>query len=360
MPLPSSGRKRSLGFVLFLFVSIIVLVATIGWLITFDWRVLRPSVTAKIGTVETAYSAIGIALREEVVLNAPLSGQVDQLVSEGVRVPANTVIAIINDNDYVKLLTREQNLLQRRLDDILTRNPLNKPTEINDAEAANALAAEEKTIRQRLAEIAEELKACRIEIVTPTAGEVAYYVDGLESPGPLVAIDNLLKLPQPLASFPRVPTKPLPTLHKRMIEAGKPLAKVIDTLQFWVVADLPSEASVSVGQKIKVGFVGDGRELLDAKVEKVVAAHPEFLRVVLLFQDYQPFFSKQRWTELKVVTQYHEGVRIPVRALKQTNSGYQVNVKGFGGVVAKPVRVISQDAEYAIVDGLAVGTRVIL
>src|SRR5690606_19158692 len=172
-PLPSSGRKRSLGFVLFLFVSIIVLVATIGWLITFDWRVLRPSVTAKIGTVETAYSAIGIALREEVVLNAPLSGQVDQLVSEGVRVPANKVIAIINDNDYVKLLTREQNLLQRRLDDILTRNPLNKPTEINDAEAANALAAEEKTIRQRLAEIAEELKACRIEIVTPTAGEVA-------------------------------------------------------------------------------------------------------------------------------------------------------------------------------------------
>ncbi|GEM_PF-5450576 len=360
MPLPRSSIKRSPGFVLLTFVSlIIVLVATIGWLITQDWRILRPSVSAKIGTVETTYSAIGIALREEVVLNSPIGGQVDQLVSEGVRVPANKVVAIVTDNEYARFLAREQDLLQRRLEDILTRNPLNKPTGTNQATIPNAMADEEEAIRKRLAEIADELKACRIEIVASTAGEVAFYVDGLESPGPMVAIDNLLKMPQPLASFPKVPKKPLQTMRNRVVEADKPLVKIIDTLQFWVVADLPIDAKVSVGKKIKVGFAEAGRELWDAKVEKL-AAYPDFLRVALFIPDYQPFFSKQRWSELTVVTEYHEGIRVPVRALKPTNTGYQVYVKGFGGVVSKPVRVIVKDAENAIVDGLAEGTRVIL
>ncbi|MBO8125925.1 MAG: hypothetical protein H0Z38_01670 [Firmicutes bacterium] len=353
-PKKPSLKRRRVRALIGLAVALVFIIALVGWGVTLDWRALKPSVPARYGRVETAYSGTALALRKEQVVYSPLTGEVDQYVSEGTRVPAGKVVVKVTDEAARSTLISERESLERRLIDLSSRNPFNK-TDLVSQE----LSPEEKAVREELEKVTRELESCQAEVVSPIAGIIAYRIDGLESPGPEVAISNLLNLEKELSTFPQIPARTTPTVRHRQVQLDKPLFKVVDSLQFWVVADLPPGVELTRGQRVQVRFFERPNRRIAAEVRQVVS-NPEYTRVVLFFQDYQDFFTEMRWTEVTVITSYHEGVIVPVEALHQEDGVCGVYVKGIGGVVFKPVEVIGQDQESAVVDGLAEGSRVIL
>lgn len=351
----SRYKRRRITLVLAFPFFLILAVSLVGWGISADWKAFKPITIAQFGTVETKVNGVGLALRNERVQIAPLGGQVEQYISEGTRVPAGKVVVKVTDRGSQTELSQELESLERRMGDIAVRNPFNQ-----DPTDQSALAtAEARQVEERLKQIREELAETQKDIDTPIAGTVSYYTDGLEEPEPRAAVENLLKMDYPLADFPREPRAASPTLPSREVEQGKPVFKVVDNLQFWIVADLPPQTEVSKGKRVSLRLSAKPDELLEARVEQVVAKE-DYTRVVLFFPDFKPFFTTLRWLDLEVILSQIQGIVLPLNAIVNEGGKQGVYLEAAGGPIFKPVEIIGADEERVVVQGLAEGVKVIL
>lgn len=348
-------RKRLRQLVLWLkvLVALLLTAALVGWGFSLDWKVFKPATKAKTGVLEETVQGLGFCLRQESVVFSPLSGSVDQYVSEGVRVPTGKVVAVVTDEITRTALARERELLVRRQADLATRNPLNlgnvsKP----------GVTIEAQTVADMLNQVDLEYIQCQREIRASTAGIVSYFIDGLEETPLPVALKNLADLEYPLSSFPRLPREPVPTLRNWKIEKNQPLLKIVDNLQFWVVLDLPVDIRVEEGSWVQVRFVQEPNILIKARINKVVNKN-DFTRLLLSIADYQDFFTTLRWVNLEVVLARYQGIILPNQALVKENGTNGVYVRGFGGVVFKPVTILGYVGDQVVVQGLAEGSKVI-
>ena len=347
-------RRRQLVLWLKVLVALILTAALIGWGLSLNWKVFKPATKAKTGVLEETVGGLGFCLRQESVVLSPLSGAVDQYVSEGVRVPAGKVVAVVTDELTRTALARERELLLRRQADLDTRNPLN-PGYISDGPG---VITEAQTVTNMLTQVDQEYAKCQKEIRASTAGIVSYFIDGLEDTPLPVALNNLADLEYPLSSFPRLPREPVPTLRNWRIEKNQPLLKIVDNLQFWVVLDLPADSRLEEGSWVQVRFDQEPNILIKARVNKVVS-QDDFTRVILFIADYRDFFTTLRWVDLEVVLARHQGIILSDKALVKENGTNGVYVRGFGGAIFKPVTILGYIGEQVVVQGLAEGSKVI-
>ncbi|CEO87487.1 HlyD family efflux transporter periplasmic adaptor subunit [Syntrophaceticus schinkii] len=298
------NKVKSLAGRLILFFVIFLVVLWLG-LQAFNFCVFHAIRTAdaQMGELVITTDARGALLFQEEVISAPVSGKLEPLVTEGMRVSIGTVVARME--------------------------PLTGP----------------------------DGKKGSMEINSPSTGIVCYHLDGWEgvydrlsweSSDPSVLFQNLTKESKPDDEVSQ----------KEEFNRGDPVCKIIDNLvnPYLIIRfDSLNCPQVKNGERLQLTWEkegkGEGRVLSLINKEENKYAFIELERM-------RPF-PCQHLLELEVRCKKGEGIIIPESALISENNQSGVYVMSVLGPVFKKVDVVAAQNGQAAVQGISPGAEVV-
>ncbi|MEW6229849.1 MAG: HlyD family efflux transporter periplasmic adaptor subunit, partial [Bacillota bacterium] len=147
------------------------------------------------------------------------------------------------------------------------------------------------------------------------------------------------------------------------VDAGKPIFRLIDNYRLFVLvfprADQAAELDSSRGLRARFASVPGGPSLT-SKVFYTHEAAPDGKRAVLLeISGFPEDLYYGRCVRLNIIGRTVSGLLIPKRSVVHAGEGDIVYVPVNLGVVRRSVSVKAADAEWAVVEGLREGQRVV-
>lgn len=176
-------------------------------------------------------------------------------------------------------------------------------------------------------------------------GIVSYYIDGYESEFTPENMALLNKKKVQSMSFDEVQN-----LARNTTLAKEPLFKIVDNKIWYVVFWVPQEDIVKY-EKGKSVFINLPLGQVEGKVYDIIDDNEELL-VILEFNRYYEEFAQIRKIEAEVVTSDYTGLMIRNESITSNNGQPGVYVKAKSGeFVFKPVKIITNDGEWSLVEG---------
>ncbi len=338
---------------------------------------------AEYGSISILEKASGIVVRNETVINSPISGYVTYIIKENIRVPVNTKVlemksGRIDDssieryneiNERLQALDQIGSLAQAALDDSVIRAGLYNISilidqgnlaavyrekerlsrEISYNTAANTTQAE----REELISEKEELESIieggiRAEF-SPFSGIPVHTMDGYEG---MFCPENMHEIIPSMVQPENIRKADL----SKEIKAGEPVLKIVDNHEWYIVCDMSGEFAEGIkqGSRVSLELLGPENITVGARV-KGLHEQEEGFRVVFASGDYFPGVYEKRTVDLNVVKEKHSGCMIPVEALIEKDGEYQVQVLEAEKIVNKRVRVKGNDGVNAVVESTGTG-----
>ncbi|MFZ5924279.1 MAG: HlyD family efflux transporter periplasmic adaptor subunit [Bacillota bacterium] len=358
------------------------------------------------GTVEQALELDGIVVRDEKVFVTPVSGTVKLVASEGEKVRVGSIIAEVAEEQArlrVELplkkareeLAKLDAYARGRLDQLgkevaacrlnveNEKRALARARSSGDAqgvrEHTSALAEAKKALDTAVQELEREKKALEIkgqsfadkvkqceatyrrvvfQLRAESPGVVSFELDGLEH----VLSPRTCKDLGPDEARSLVPS-PGRIQAGAGVDAGQPIFRLIDNYRLFVLvfprADQVAELDSSRGLRVRFASVPGGPSLA-SKVFYTREAAPDGERAMLLeISGFPEDLYYRRRIRLNIIGKTVSGLVIPRRSVVHTGEGDIVYVPVNLGVVRRPVSVKAADAEWAVVEGLREGQRVV-
>jgi putative membrane fusion protein len=183
------------------------------------------------------------------------------------------------------------------------------------------------------------------DYISDFKGVVSYYIDGYESEFTPENMALLNKKKVQNMSFDEVQN-----LARKNTLAKEPLYKIVDNKSWYVVFWVAQEDIVKY-EKGKTVAINLPLGQVEGKVYDIIDDNTEWL-VILEFNRYYEEFAQIRKIEAEVVTSDYTGLMIRNESITSKNGQPGVYVKAKSGeYVFKPVKIITNDGEWSLVEG---------
>ena len=182
------------------------------------------------------------------------------------------------------------------------------------------------------------------DYISDFKGVVSYYIDGYESEFTPENMALLNKKKVQNMSFDEVQNL------ARACFSKEPLYKIVDNKSWYVVFWVAQEDIVKY-EKGKTVAINLPLGQVEGKVYDIIDDNTEWL-VILEFNRYYEEFAQIRKIEAEVVTSDYTGLMIRNESITSKNGQPGVYVKAKSGeYVFKPVKIITNDGEWSLVEG---------
>lgn len=361
---------------------------------------------ARSGTVQRIYRGEAAILRHEVVLRAPLPGQVHLVAADGqlVRVGA-PLLEVVNEDSHRaaqgQVAEREEELktfeagpgqklkslyrarqeaeglalaafTQLKKDLVAARFfPLDgeKPGEavlatfwdkVNSLQEINAqitqLEKEREKLVKELEKSRELLKLATNTLQSPAAGLLSFQLDGLED------LFDPERDNQTASQLLGSEARPRALTEGQQVRGGERVAKVVDPDSFFLALPVPPEEArhFVTGRTVKVRWPELFPREVPARVVNAPAAGKGYSLVRLAVDQYVPPLVGRRKATLEVITEEFSGQVLPRQALVKKDDQFGVYVLTKTATLKfTPVKVVGDNGSQVAVEGLPEGTQVV-
>lgn len=322
--------------------------------------------------IEKEYKTL--ILRNELVVDTAIAGQITYFTSEGSVVTKNDQVAeIFNDgstSEIVEATERELNRKQIEFDynslaydieNIKNQILFNLHNQNFDAissykrdlilkfERLDKLQSENKFLSNRIASYSQQtigegklLEGQKKAILAPASGILTYKLDGYES---FITIDNLYNINYEEISKVDIHAT---SIIKESTSQDGTLFKIVDNATYYLVAIIPNE-EVETYKNVQKITVEIGSEKLSGEVYDVFTDDQKAVVAIRMNEVFDGFYN-QRWVDANVIRENYRGLKVYVDSI--------VNIEGQLGVYVVendrrlkfvPIKVLGYDDENAII-----------
>ncbi len=331
------------------------------------------------GDIMIAEKALGVIVRDEKVINAPISGDVTYIVNENVRIPVNTKLFEIKDCKITSGLTEQYNKINERLEALQSlEDNRTFPVEINETvndilsnivflldsgNLSTVYYEKERLTRQINYSLAATItqpekgelirKKDELDMIiedgvknekAPFSGVPVYSLDGYEeilSPGNINEIIQLKDI--------RGKAKAIDLA--KGVKAGEPVMKVVNNHLWYLICNLSEDfvTGLNQGSIVTLDIIGEESNSIRAKVDRINTQDKD-IYVVFQSRDFFPGLYERRNVELMVVRGKYSGLIVPLSSIMKNDDGYAVEVLDADKTIAKKVTIKGHDGTNAVVE----------
>ena len=402
---PEKVQKTLLKWVLVVLVGVAVYTLCL-LLMPENIGTFKPTVAARLGSVEAYLSVTGAIVRDERVVITPVSGIVNYLVDDMSKVAPNTPVVQITDSEVLKTVKpnvdkfkEEINsfIRQCELDKIAANNTLNDVrTQIsskksqrraflnnNDAKGVNRMDQDIETLTAKEKDLLNEIKSLEEEIAsssemlkdavrtvessvgtglasikTFSSSIVSRSLDGLESvlrPGnpELLEVD-----------YEKLQANPYEVKDNDSVAAGQAVFKEIQNFktQVLVRAKFDRYDPPVKGAKIGMRFPKFATEVVQCVVEDVRCVDEEenIWAIFVTLDRFATSLTSVRFTDVDVVLSTTEGMIIPKSCVTEKDGQTGVYALKKNDFVFTTVEVLNGNDEEVAVKGVKEGDKLLL
>ncbi len=322
--------------------------------------------------IEKEYKTL--ILRNELVVDTAIAGQITYFTSEGSAVTKNDQVAeIFNDgstSEIVEATERELNRKQIEFDynslaydieNIKNQILFNLHNQNFDAissykrdlilkfERLDKLQSENKFLSNRIASYSQQtigegklLEGQKKAIRAPASGILTYKLDGYES---FITIDNLYNINYEEIS--KVDINATSIIKENTSQDGT-LFKIVDNATYYLVAIIPNE-EIETYKNVQKISVEIGSEKLSGEVYDVFTDEQQAVVAIRMNEVFDGFYNR-RWVDANVIRENYRGLKVYVDSI--------INIEGQLGVYVVeidrhlkfvPIKVLGYDDENAII-----------
>ncbi len=312
------------------------------------------------GMEEDLIKTVGYIFRDSTVITAPDSGYLSCEVAEDSRVKIGETVASVYKNEINyranselraidEKISRLSNNLQER--DTVGNDPVRIEQSIsNELRKVHALSytgdaksvyeicddvntlitkkriisgeaqaddnKELETLKAQKTQIEQNNNVDRTLVHTPVAGAFTAVVDGMEEALSIARITDIT--PTYLKELDRHKTD---NLVKDKVNAGDPIGKVVNNFS-WSLAVTVSEdeaRQMKVGDEVGIRFTSVGGDAVSGKITRISGIEDRKAAVVISSNKYIDSVYSTSKTEVEIVRNSYEGLRIPAKSIRIIN-----------------------------------------
>lgn len=191
------------------------------------------------------------------------------------------------------------------------------------------------------------------EIYAFTSGVISFHYDHFE---------NYFTLPLNLMLYRNLYAE-LPTVTHQIEEGqhiapGEVLFRMVNNYNFYCVFKYPQdELLIAEGRKIEVVFPDLSAKTYSAQV---ISFDRQSNLMLLRFDFFYNDFLTERQQEIEIIKARYQGAVIPLTAIDNVNGISGVWVFNRGENTFRPIEVIGDNGEQAVIKGVAIGDQILL
>ena len=338
------------------------------------------------GTIEKGFLADALIIKNETIVTSPAAGSLELLVDSGERVRVGTPLFIIATDEAQKLaLEKEIAELEQQIAELLdsekpsmslsvltksiedTTNRLKEVVDKGELEKARALRdelarfteekrkykAQEATsinaLEKSLTDLKRKLTEIDVMVSAPVSGIVSFNIDGYEN---LLTYEDAKVITPSQTEAIKADNKNTPPPLKAKV--GKQLLKIIDNFSWHLILDIEEDMRKGWYYNINLADTGERvrAKLVDFNEDKTVGTF--YIGI-----DLKDLIDSRKVT-VEVFTQTHTGKLIPVNAIFENEGTEGIYLMDQGTKKFKPIKIIEQNEEHAIVEGVKLGDKILI
>lgn len=332
---PNTGdRARKIRYDRIFMVLTIIFVIIGGTIWFFAGRIKKkdPVFVLEYGELDIENRFRAIVMRNEKLIMAGSSGEVQYLLNDGDYVDRGAVVISLKPGSEDKeknIELSEQNVkldilkLQKELDYIKIDiyNNINNGNYTRSKKLTKEYRAKSETLKKIISSDSGQQSALiadtigkegepELSIISPVGGILSYYIDGFES---LINIENLYSLDYKLLEAELVVSDRVSNVRKEMVSAGDKLFKVVDDASYYLLIRLGLNdiTTYNSSEKIVV-IIGD--KVIGAKVVDCFVQSDYAICALALNDAFQGFYTK-RHVDCTVAIKDYKGLIMPITAV---------------------------------------------
>jgi putative membrane fusion protein len=278
-----------------LLVLFILATVVISFLFNLFIHTTKNTVITEYGKLTKAFRAKGLFVREEDVRIAPMSGYLKLNVAEGEKVNNSTLVAKVKNTNKIY--------------DLCSRD----------------------------------------------SGLVSYNIDGLES---VLSPDELDQLTY--QRFQQLKYKRHRVHNGEKLNSGRPVFKIVDNFLLYLVVPISKSKTeiFKTGLEVNFELINFAEKIFSARVDRIIESQPKNL-LILRVKRFLPLFLKLRKVDVNLIRSSYNGIVIPNSALVKREDKVGVIIQNQNKTSFKEVKVLSNNAEKAIVRGIDLGIKIL-
>ena len=364
--------KKSISF---------ILIVVILFCVFYGIRYVENPVETQVALSEVYENKIdtsGYIVRSEQVYNAPASGTVYHYIQEGTRVGKGRVLSTVYTGDVSEETLQELNSINRKIAELENegeetsymtgganseedienlKNSIIAAKTSHDVEKISGYKAQinaiitgdSKSVKTSTKEelmarnnsIEASLRSSKNDIYSQISGVFSKNVDSLEE---ILTPKNILEYT--MADYRGL--KETAEEHKTTTSSGQPVCKVVNNHEWYVMTTVSKEEvqQLKKGKSVKMRFGYLPGVTANGDIEYISSEDSSTDRnvVVIKFEEYREGVYSLRYSDMELILESYEGIKIPVSALRVTEDGKKgVLVKTLGSQVIKPCNVVYSD-----------------
>lgn len=358
----------------------------------------------QMGTVGDRYSAHGFIVREEMVVDSPVSGRLEPLVPEGQRVsmgtPVGLVLSDLDPSNYAAVRDLDRRIADRRLTVMNERNLAGaeelfevSDTQMHDsinairnsvrlgnlAELSSLQISLESMMQERntalaaipfgdpvLADLENEKRLYQAQVtegsaslITPAAGLVSFRPDSYATeltPDILQEMDfQTFK-----EYYAEADTR---SIIPETVQAGEPVITILTGSAHYFALQINDIKSTDIpeGAPIVVEIPEDAITIEGAALERMTPNEEGVMLIVSTNRELERLLGK-RAAEVSILLNSDQGLKVPSSALvyrDEDSTGIaNLYIVSGGFVEVETVRVLMSDREYALIEPMSEATKI--
>lgn len=328
-------------------------------------------------TLDVEKTSRAIVLRQETLISAGLSGQVEWFIKEGDKIKKTQRIATVQVADNKVVSLDEAQIASGLKSHEMLKIDLKKVDEEIEALRKEVYTASAKSNLKRLKELQRDLMlkmerrkklvdsqnmledsissfkrstltandiqvGKRIDLNSPETGLATFQTDGFED---AITLDNLYNLDYDLIFASKATAG---VWGSSQVKSGDAMVKVVDTENWYLLCMIERDDLDSYEKNSEIGIKIEDR-LYTGKVNDVFENNENGVLVVKMIDLYDRFYQS-RFLDVRVVSANFQGLKI--------NKNSIITVNGIQGVyiadsdskaIFRPVKILGYDESYAIV-----------
>lgn len=344
----------------------------------------------KYGSIELSEEVIGYLVKNETVIQSPVTGRIERIIEEGKRVKKGVnVISIIKNASAVEYkgqvakLDDEIKQIQSNIDndnlfqndiikiDSIIKNKLDEASQIMQSHDTSNLSKIKSEINELLSKkkiitgqvgagasvikqkanikenYSNQINQAKVSVPTSISGILSYSIDGCE---------NILSE----QSLDSITATTINSLENKIqgknklsdeIVAGQPAVKLIDNFEWYIVCVLKNTQvePLRVGDNVYISF--DDKTRLPSKVRNINLEQGSDRAVVVfsLTNNLEQFYNNRK-INIKIIKRSFEGIKIPLSSIvKKDDNTNGVLLVDEGITKFKEIDILGRDNQSAIV-----------
>ncbi|RCX16818.1 putative membrane fusion protein [Anaerobacterium chartisolvens] len=349
----------------------------------------------KIGTLEESVNSEAFFIRDEDVLKSSSDGICIPEAEEGNKIPANFSVATVVGESSENLLTA---LKQKDIEIIKAQQEKNKNKKIFSSDIIkiegeidtkiremvkvsrsnnipesdeirlqiNSLIqkkaaingdtgsadAHMNSLKQQKNALQAEIRAGTKVIRSKSPGIISYVVDGYEE---ILTRDFIKELTPGFLEGIKTQYS-VNNINGKRLEAGKPFAKIIKDIEFYMAAAVtPDEAAIfKQGDTVSVRM-NEINKTVKGKIE-YISANKEGKRIIAVkVSEGMSETAALRKTNIDIISRYYEGYKVPLSSLRDADYSSMtasiVLVKASCAVI-RPVKIVGRNDDFAVITNI--------